>query len=433
MTKYALSLCVVLALTLQSWAAPSLTVNDAKDLIITAADGAEITRLTTGSIGKQIAADNQVFKVSYGKDLRGRINIIIYPDPEKPQSLDLNVLGKEVKISSDAVLTIVDDGTGALSQFQAGMVGTVTVSGETLTPGSAAKVAQGQVSTVLPNEQVLQEPPKPAAPTAPGQDKPEVQTTSYGGLKVRSVEGEVMWAPPGNDVIEMVKTSTNIPSLQAEQTLTSGSSIQTGPNGKAMLSPFPGCVIAVQPNTTIVFEDAQYKKVNGDYTHKMHLNLKQGGVITTVKGINPQQLDYRVNTPLAVAAIRGSVHGVWCDENKTLIIAAEHNSYVTIKGPPEVTMTVKETKKLLVTRDGVPQEFDATPEEIAAFNQLVASIQSFLAASDITADGDQIGAGTQDGTQDNDNLQQPVDITRERLREISPRMNDIYMTPILSP
>jgi hypothetical protein len=309
------------------------------------------------------------------------------------------------------------------------MVGTVTVSGQPLSAGSSAKVAQGQVSTVLPNEQVFQEPPKPAAPTAPGQDKSEVQTTSYGGLKVRSVEGEVMWAPPGKDVIEMVKTSTNIPSLQAEQTLTSGSSIQTGPNGKAMLSPFPGCVIAVQPNTTIVFEDAQYKKVNGDYSHKMHLNLKQGGVISTVKDIKPQTLDYRVNTPLAVAAIRGSVQDVRCDENKTLVVAAESNSYVTIKGPPEVSVTVKEEKKILVTRDGVPQEFDATPEEIAAYKQLVASLQSLLAASDITAEGDQIGAGTQG----NDNLQEPVYITRERLREISPRMNDIYMTPILSP
>jgi hypothetical protein len=429
MKKYALGLCAVFALAFQSWGAPSLTLNNAKELVITNSDGAEVTRLTTGSIGKQVTADNQVFKVSYGKDLRGRTNIIIYPDPEKPQSLELNVLGKEVKISSDAVLTIVDDGTGAMSQFLAGMVGTVTVSGETLPPGSAAKAAQGQVSTVPSTQQINPQWPSSATAGSTKNDSPSAQSKSYEGIKVRSVEGEVMWAPPGKDVIEMVKTSTNLPRLQAGQTLASGSSIQTGPNGKAMLSPFPGCVIAVQPNTTIVLEDAQYKKAYGDYTHKMHLNLKQGGVISTVKGIKPQTLDYRVNTPLAVAAIRGSVQDVRSDENKTLVVAAESNSYVTIKGPPEVSVTVNEQKKLLVTRDGVPQQFDATPEEIAAYNQLVASLQSMLAASDIAADGELIGAGPQN----DDDLQEALYATRERLRAISPRLNDIYMTPILSP
>jgi hypothetical protein len=429
MTKYAFSLCAALALTLQSWAAPSLTVNDAKELVITAPDGAETTRLTTGSIGKQITSGNQVFKVSYGKDLRGRTNIIIYPDPEKPQSLDLNILGQAVKISSDAVLTVIDDGTGALSQFQAGMVGTVTVSGQPLTAGSSAKVAQGQVSTVAPNEQVFPEPPKPAAPAAPGEGEPEVQTTSYDGLKVRTVEGDVMWAPPGKDVLEMVKTATNMPRLQVDQTLTSGSSIQTGPNGKAMISPFPGCVIAVQPNTTIILEDAQYKKANGDYSRKMHLNLKEGGVISTVKGIKPEYLDYQVKTPLAVAAIRGSVQGVWGDNNKVLIIAAESNTYVSINGPPVVTMTLKEGNKLLITRDGVPQEFNATPEEITAFKTLVESIKALLAASDITAEGDQIGGGPRG----NGNLPDVVQTIRERLRQTNPRLNDIFMTPIVSP
>jgi hypothetical protein len=120
---------------------------------------------------------------------------------------------------------------------------------------------------------------------------------------------------------------------------------------------------------------------------------------------------------------------VWGDNNKVLIIAAESNTYVSINGPPVVTMTLKEGNKLLITRDGVPQEFNATPEEITAFKTLVESIKALLAASDITAEGDQIGGGPRG----NGNLPDVVQTIRERLRQTNPRLNDIFMTPIVSP
>jgi len=427
MTKTTLLLCSFAALALHAWAVPVLTVNENKELVINSQSGSEVAKLITGSIGKQITADNQMFKVSYGKDLRGRTNIIIYPDPEKPQALEMTVLGQNVKISSDAVLTVIDDGSGALSQFQAGMVGTVTVAGQPLAGGTSAKVAQGQVSQVPANEKVFPDPPKPVEPAAPGE--PEVQTASYEGLKVRTVEGEVMWAPPGKDVLEMVKTASDMPLLRVDQTLANGTSIQTGPNGKAMISPFPGCVIAIQPNTTLIIEDAQYKKSNGDYTRKTHLNLKEGGVISTVKGVKPESLDYQVKTPLAVAAIRGSIQGVWADSNKVLVIAAESTSYIKVLGPPAFEVEVKEGNKILITKDGAPQTFQATDEEINAFNELLASIRSLLAAADIKGDGDKIGQGPVD----EDALKEKVKELKETLRELDPRLNNDPMTPIISP
>lgn len=418
-------LCSILVLALPVWAGPALTVNASKELVITSQSGTEVARLNTGTIGKQITADNQTFKVSYGKDLRGRINIILYPDPEKPQALEMIVLGQEVKISSDAVLTVIDDDSGSLSQFQAGIVGTVTVSGQPIASGNSVKVAQGVVTPVLANEKIFPDPPESAATSV--SDEPSAQTATYEGLKVRSVEGEVVWAPPGNDVLGMVKTATNMPRLQVNQTLAKGTSIQTGPTGKAMISPFPGCVIAIQPNTTIVIEDAQYKKSSSDYIRKTHLNLKEGGVISTVKGVKPNTLDYQVKTPLAVASILGSVQGVWTDQNKTLVIAAENTSYVEVLGPPPFKTEIKEGRKMLISGDSAPQTFEASREELDAFNKLVDSIGVMLAASDIRADGDTIGNAPMDA----DGIKEGVNMLVEILREHDTRL--IPMTPFLSP
>jgi hypothetical protein len=418
---------VALALHTPVWAGPTLTVNANRELEITAQDGTPVARLITGSIGKQITADNQVFKVSYGKDLRGRTNIIVYPDPEKPQALDLTILGQSVKISSDAVLTVIDDGSGSLSQFQSGMVGTVTVAGQPLTAGASAKAAQGAITPVAANEKVFPDPPKPTS-SSPGSaaDEPVVETATYAGAKVRMVEGDVLFAPPGRDVLEMVKTASDIPRLQAEQTLVSGSSIQTGPNGKAMISPFPGAVIAVQPNSKLTLEDLRYEKSNGDYDRKVILNLKEGGVISTLKGIKPQNLDYQVKTPLAVAAARGTVYGVWGDPAKTLVIVSESLSEVTVQGDSPFTIKVLEGNKLLITRDGAPQTFTATAEELRAFNDLVNSIRDLLSSNDISATGESIGQSG--GT--SPELEEAI---RNLQRVFQPRLNDFFMTPITSP
>lgn len=411
-------------------AAPSLDLNDRKELVISASDGTPITTLVTGSIGKQINAENQLFKVSYGKDLRGRTNIIIYPDPEKPQSLDLMVMKQSVQISSDAVLTIIDDGTGSLSQFQAGVVGQVTVAGQPLASGAAVKVSQGTVTPLAANTSAFPEP----APTpenrsdqagAPAQEP--VQTATYEGPMVQVVEGEVLYAPPGKDIMEMIKTSAQMPVAQSEQRLPSGSSLQTGPNGKAMISPFPGCVIAVQPNSTVILEDAQYQKSNGDYQRKMHVNVKEGGVISIIKGINPDSLDYQVKSPLGVAAARGTIFGTWGDITKLLIIAKESNLSVTY-GKPPVNIILEEGKKLLVTAGGGPaQEFEITPEESQAFITLVNSIQNLLSAN-IKATGDSTGGGGGSGGTLDEQIQQ----LREDLRNHQPRLNDLLMTPFTS-
>lgn len=429
MTKSLCSLVAALAfMTHAAWSAPALNVNDRKELVITSTEGSVITTLVTGSIGKQITADNQLFKVSYGKDLRGRTNIIIYPDPEKPQSLDLVIMGQPVQISSDAVLTVIDDGTGSLSQFQAGVVGRVTVAGQPLASGGSVRVAQGTVSPVGANETVFPE-PKPApqpATEAPG--APVVQTANYEGPMAQVVEGEVLFAPPGKDIVEMIKTSSDMPRVQAEQRLPAGSTIQTGPDGKAMISPFPGCVIAVQPNTKIVLEHAEYKKANGDYDRKMHINLKEGGVISVIKGINPDNLDYQVKSPLGVAAARGTIFGSWGDITKLLIIANESTVSVTYGNPP-VNVSLAAGNKILITAGGGPaQTFEATPEEAAAFRSLVNSIQSMrLLAANINASGEQIGGGG--GT---NGLTEDIRQLRENLRQKNPRLNDFLMTPFLN-
>ncbi len=437
-------------------AVPQITVTEARELEITAADGVS-AKLPTGTIGRQISADKQIFKISYGKDLRGRTNIIIYPDPEKPQALELKVLDQDVKMSSDAVLTVISDGSSSTTQFQSGMIGTVTVGTEQLTGGASAKLAQGSLTSVAANSPVFSPQPPPTKSTASvvGKDQDTVKRAAegevavYEGPKVRVVEGDVMIAPPGKDILDMVKTATNMPRLAENQRIAPGSTIQTGPQGKALISPFPGCVIAIQPNSKVNFEQVayvnkdygtdlkmsraasgsgsgmEYYKTKHNYERKVHLNLMEGGVLSTIKGIKPETLDYQVKTPLAVAAARGTVFGVFGDALKTLVIVA--NGIVEVKTPDGTfQISVKDGGKILITKDGgAPIEFQATPEELQAFNQLLASVETFMNNPDVLASGDLIGMAMAD-----EDLQ---DAIRDFRQTFQPRMNNFYMTPIMSP
>lgn len=439
------------------FALPQIKVTDSKELEITSDDGTS-AKLPTGTIGRQINADKQIFKVSYGKDLRGRTNIIIYPDPEKPQALEFKALGQNVKLSNDAVLTIISEDATATAQFQSGMVGTVTVGDQQLTGGASAKLADGSVSTVAANVPVFPPEPPPVKKQAsvtnePGKEEnggqSEGEIASYEGPKVRAIEGDVMIAAPGKDVLDLVKSGGALPRLANNQRITPGSTIQTGPQGKAIISPFPGCIIAIQPNSKVCLEDAAYVnkdqwtekkispaaipngsgydfvKTNHNYERKMHINLMEGGVLSTIKGIKPETLDYKVKTPLAVAAARGTVFGVFGDAVKTLVIVSE--GVVEIKTPNGTyTLSLKSGNKVLITKDGgAPIEFQATPEELQAFADLLDSVANFMSNYDILATGDLIAAAMAD-----DRLQDSIRTFRQTFQ---PRMNNFFMTPITSP
>lgn len=463
------------------FALPQIKVTDSKELEITSDDGTS-AKLPTGTIGRQINADKQIFKVSYGKDLRGRTNIIIYPDPEKPQALEFKALGQNVKLSNDAVLTIISEDATSTAQFQSGMVGTVTVGDQQLTGGASAKLADGSVSTVAANVPVFAPEPPPkknsvAASKEAGAERREVapsgedigiykggrisagemearskddpEMAKYEGPKVRAIEGDVMIAAPGKDIMDLVKSGGALPRLQESQRIAPGSTIQTGPQGKAIISPFPGCIIAVQPNSKISFEEVDYvnkdqwtdKKVNPaafsngstfdyvqtkhTYERKVHLNLMEGGVLSTIKGIKPETLDYQVKTPLAVAAARGTVFGVFGDSVKTLAIVSQGVVEIkTVNGTYAIRLAPG--NKVLITKDGgAPVEFQATPEELQAFADLLDSVGNFMSNYDILATGDLIAAAMAD-----DDLQESIRNFRETFQ---PRLNNFFMTPITSP
>ncbi|MDX6767136.1 MAG: FecR family protein [Candidatus Methylacidiphilales bacterium] len=457
------------------FAVPELKVTETKELEITAADGTS-AKLPAGTIGRQINADKQIFKVSYGKDLRGRTNIIIYPDPEKPQSLELKVLDQNVKLTEDAVLTVISEGAAATTQFQSGMIGTVTVGTEQLTAGASAKLAQGSLSTVAANTPVF--PPAPAAKSSvsdpvTGSDKNEAasqeiprsgDTAVYEGPKVRAIEGDVMIAPPGQDIMNIVKTATSMPRLQESQRIKPGSTVQTGPQGKAVVSPFPGCIIAIQPNSKVVFEDVQY--INADYgtdvdmepaayakegygskiqstpaaagqedklvfvksrhnyKRKVQLNLIEGGVLSTIKGIPKESLDYQVKTPLAVAAARGTSFGVFGDPSKALIIVSDGVVQV-ITPDGTYKLSVTPGNKVLITKDGAPpMPFSASPEEVQAFLDFNESVKD-MDINDILADLDLFSREPF-----GKDLRNAIDDFRKKF---VPRLNNFFMTDIFSP
>ncbi|MEM6823373.1 MAG: hypothetical protein AAF558_15705, partial [Verrucomicrobiota bacterium] len=126
-------------------AATSLVLEANDNLSIVDSSGASLMSLPSGSIGKKITADNQAFKLSFGEDLNNRHTLIIYPDPSSPQSLDLVILGQPVTMSKDSVLTVTASQDGSAAQFQAGVLGQITVAGSTVAPGGSQSVQNGNV------------------------------------------------------------------------------------------------------------------------------------------------------------------------------------------------------------------------------------------------------------------------------------------------
>ncbi len=438
---------------------PALDVEPATgELVVTSADGSEAAKLLPGTIGKAITTDGLQFKVSYGRNLRDQISIIVYPDPEKPQTLALQVLGRDVVISEDSVLTLTAAPDLGAINYQAGLLGTVTVAGQTLADGSGLQfqgpevVDAGRLSATVttrpepvavhnengngrmvdPNFTFESGLPKPAEPEVDHQISDEQRAAfqidplknQYAGGKVRDVEGEVMVSGTGTDVLEMLRDAADVPRLQVGDDLTVGTTIQTGPDGKVMFSPFPGSVVALQPNTVLSIQELDYDNGPSGAIRKVRLYLQRGGVVGILEGLDPATVDFTIATELGQAQAMGTTFGVWHSLIGTLIIVNE--KVVRVETPQGVFLiSVLEGNKFLITRETTPENavvVAATPQEMEAFMILRSAARQFLARNDIPP---RFTPGPE--------LAEQVRDAAKRFRDMfDPRLNPDFMTPFLS-
>lgn len=419
-------------------AATSLNINEGGMLSIRSNDGQPVTTLSSGSVSETIQSDNQSFKISFGKDLNGKATLIIYANPENPQSLDLNVYGKSVQMTEDAVLTV----TGGVDQpqalFQSGVLGTVTIDGQKLPSGGTYSMSSAPVAPApdinAPREELFMAPENPAPtpssnPSSSGDSSASDQnlgglspagdrfgipsgrqrvksldgthvpsaggdsfklggggSTDYQGLLVREVEGDVMYSKSGADPMEMLRNGVETPRLKPGDIIPPGAQIRTGPNSKVIATPFPGVAIQLQQNTTFGVPVSTLLKQNGSTKRQFEGYVTKGGVLSAIKGIPPQDIDFKIRTPQGVAAARGTVYAVYTDGTRTLVVTEEGN--VLVFTPDGViSINVESGKKAILTRNEngeyTQEEFDADSEELQLLENFLNAVQQYL--DDVTS------------------------------------------------
>lgn len=378
----------------------SLVLNSAGDLEVQDSAGKVVAMLENGTIGEKIQVENQKLKISFGRDLKGQTTLIIYPDPENPQSLTLKCLGQETKISSDSVLTIRTTTDLSGVEYQAGVLGSVSVAGQTLGKGQSIRMQNGSVVT---REMVTAaQPPRssetvvvatPGSPAAP-QPVPEVpvsvnispETGEYVGARSRVVTGEVYVAPPGTDPISMMSGGHRPPSLKSGDAIPEGSTLQTAPNSTAVLTLFPGTAIMVEPNTQVTFTNLQFRKAPpaGEAGKEARMDLKTGGIVFRIEEKDRKNMDFQIRTPLAVAAARGT-RGRVIHINNTTIIFMNENVVVAKSPIPNSGMeiVVEQGNKLVITRmmgaaEDIPKPEGMAEQERLALQNMIDSLADYL-------------------------------------------------------
>ena len=141
--------------------------------------------------------------------------------------------------------------------------------------------------------------------------------------RVLSIEGQVEIRRQGDDQALVQKIAFKI-----EDELRAGDTIITGKNGRLALGLSDGSQAVIAPKTTVVIKD-----LSG--SPRALFNVIRGKTRIHIEKLGGQPNPYRVNTPTAVIAVRGTIFDVLVKEDKTEIFLHEGEVAVTNQESPE--------------------------------------------------------------------------------------------------
>ncbi|MEO0453133.1 MAG: FecR family protein [Verrucomicrobiota bacterium] len=384
-SKFRLIFCsaiLVLFFASSTLTATELGINQAGFLEITSSAGEIVDTLPSGSISTLIQSDNQSFKVSYGKDLNGQKTLIIYPDPENPQSLELTVFGKSATLTEDAVLTIVGE-----DQFQAGVLGTVIVDGQDLSGGKNQSIGSSPANiapAITGRDPLLASDDEESSVSAPVVSQMQIEEDDDFTDNVSSSEQEYIDKYDGGLYVHKVEgdaylTGTSQP-IQAGDSIPEGSQLTTGPSSTVVASPFPGAVVQIQQNTNIAFSSSKYEKASSSSDkNEFKAYLTNGGILNAIKGLDPSEVDFEIRTPQGVAAARGTVFAVYTDGIRTLVVTGE-GTVLVVTQDGTFTLDLNSGNKVVLTDDqgNEIEEFPANSAELQIIEDFFNSVQPFI-------------------------------------------------------
>jgi hypothetical protein len=144
-----------------------------------------------------------------------------------------------------------------------------------------------------------------------------IQAQELVSAKVLSSEGPVEIRRTTSNQIQAQKIA-----FKPEDKLNAGDTIITGKKGRLVLGLSDGSQAVIAPQTTVVIEDLSASP-------RTLFNVIRGKTRIQIEKLGGQPNPYRVNTPTAVIAVRGTVFDVLVEEEETQVYLHEGSVAVT--------------------------------------------------------------------------------------------------------
>jgi hypothetical protein len=405
-------LCLITGWASAADSVPTLQIHPVTLELEVVSEGKTVALLPNGTIGRLIELPNQSFKVSYGKDLNQRWTAIVYPNGKQP-SIEFFAFGEHVKLSGPGSVTIIAPQPGSPTQFIAGHIGSVSISGTALNPGdswqlvpSPSEAVASTTGSKKPSRTATASTPvprkTPALSTASIEPTPTQQTASapytvpgslpenadtrdivrreykivtavqryhqrvartvdanekQSGL-VLSSKGRVETAPSANDTLRPLRIGEVLPP---------GSVVRTIGNGQAVIQAVPGALMTLDAGTDITL-DTMKLAMSGDrvQNREVELSMQSGLIVIDLdKKIDPATKSFRVTTPHGVAVARGTQWAVKVSPNMTVIMKLVGNVLVIVD---TITRELGDRQKIVLPAGAVEE---MTPEEVAGILALL--------------------------------------------------------------
>lgn len=141
--------------------------------------------------------------------------------------------------------------------------------------------------------------------------------------RVLSIEGQVEIRRQPNDQPQIQKIS-----FKLEDELRAGDTILTGKNGRLVLGLSDGSQAVIAPQTTVVIKDLSQSP-------RTLFNVIRGKTRVHIEKLGGRPNPYRVNTPTAVIAVRGTIFDVLVEEEETEVFLHEGEVEVTSLRSPD--------------------------------------------------------------------------------------------------
>src|SRR5262249_3230642 len=135
--------------------------------------------------------------------------------------------------------------------------------------------------------------------------------------RVLSIEGqvEIRRQPEGQARVQNI-------AFKVDDELRAGDTIITGKNGRLALGLSDGSQAVIAPKTTVVIKDLSQSP-------RILFSVIRGKTRIHIEKLGGQPNPYRVNTPTAVIAVRGTIFDVLVEENETQVFLHEGEVAVT--------------------------------------------------------------------------------------------------------